>query len=103
MITEDFTTRIEIFSIIKEKLEVAELVLKTLKIEYEIVPPKTHTSKFRRLMYETSLGQVNDILASLDNGSKIYAKQIKNDFEARRYWRKQFQKFQEFKKFNHTN
>jgi len=103
MITEDFTTRIEMFSNIKARLEVAELVLKTLKIEYVIVPPKTHTSKLRRLMYETQLDQVNDILASLDNGSKIYAKQIKNDFEARRYWRKRFQKFQEFKKFNKTN
>ena len=103
MITEDFTSRIEMFSSIKAKLEVAELVLKTLKIEYEIVTPKTHTSKLRKLKYETSLNQVNDILASLDNGSKIYAKQVKNDFEARRYWRKQFQKFQEFKKFNKTN
>jgi len=103
MITEDFTSRIEIFSIIKAKLEVAELVLKTLKIEYEIVPPKTHTSKLRRLMYETSLGQVNDILASLDNGSRIHAEQIKRDFEARRYWRKRFQKFQDFQRFNKTN
>jgi len=103
MITEDFTSRIEIFSSIKAKLEVAELVLKTLKIEYEIVPPKTHTSRLWRLMYETPLDQVNDILASLDNGSRIYAEQIKNDFEARKYWRKQFQKFQEFKKFNSTN
>ena len=103
MITEDFTSRIEMFSSIKAKLEVAELVLKTLKIEYEIVPPKTHTSKLWRLKYETPLDQVNDILASLDNGSRIYAEQIKRDFEARRFWRKQFQKFQEFKKFNHTN
>ncbi|MCK4287488.1 MAG: hypothetical protein KAX18_14855 [Candidatus Lokiarchaeota archaeon] len=103
MITVDFTSRIEIFSIIKAKLEVAELVLKALKIEYKIVPPKTHTSKLWRLMYETPLDQVNDILASLGNGSRIYAEQIKRDFEARRYWRKRFQKFQEFKKFNSTN
>ena len=98
MITEDFTSRIEMFSSIKAKLEVAELVLKTLKIEYEIVPPKTHTSKLWRLMYETPLDQVNDILASLDNGSRIYAEQITRDFETRRYWRSKFQKFLPLKK-----
>ena len=103
MITDDFTTKIEMFSCIKAKLEVAEIVLKSLKIEYEIVPSKTHTSKLWRLMYETPLDQVNDILASLGNGSRIYAEQIKRDFEARRYWRKRFQKFQELKKFNRIN
>jgi len=103
MITEVFATKIEMFSNIKAKLEVAEIVLNTLKIEYEIVPPKTHTSKLWRLMYETPLDQVNAILPSLDNGSRIHAEQIKKDFEARRYWRKRFQKFQEFKKFNRTN
>jgi len=103
MITKDFTSRIEMCSSIKAKLEVAELVLKALKIEYEIVPPKTHTSKLLRLMYETPLDQVNDILASLDNGSSIYAEQIKKDFEARRYWRKQFQKFHDFQKSHNAN
>ena len=103
MITEDFTGRIEMFSNIKAKLEVAELVLKALNIKYDIIPPKTHTSRLRRLLYETPVDQVNDILASLDNGSKIYAEQITRDFETRRYWRKRFQKFQEFKKFNKTN
>ena len=99
MITEDFTSRIEMWASVKAKLEVAELVLKALKIEYKIVPPKTHTSKLLRLMYETPLDQVNDILASLNNGSRIYAEQIKKDFEARKYWRKQFQKFHKLKKF----
>ena len=103
MITDDFTTKIEMFSCIKAKLEVAEIVLKSLKIEYEIVPSKTHTSKLWRLKYETPLDQINDILPSLDNGSRIYAEQIKSDFEARKYWRKQFQKFHEFKKFSRTN
>ena len=100
MITEDFTPRIEMFSNIKAKLEVAEIILKTLKIDYEIVTPKTHTTKLWRLKYETPLDQVNDILASLDNGSRIYAEQMKKDFEARRYWRTQFQKFQEFRRSN---
>jgi len=54
-------------------------------------------------MYETPLDQVNDILASLDNGSSIYAEQIKKDFEARRYWRKQFQKFHDFQKSHNAN
>jgi len=103
MITEDFTSRIEMFSSIKAKLEVAELILKTLKIEYEIVRPKTHTSKLWRLIYKTPLDQVNDTLASLDNGSRIYAEQIKNDFEARKYWGKQFQKFHKFQKFQNKN
>ena len=100
MITEDFTSRIEMFSNIKAKLEVAELVLKALNIKYDIIPPKTHTSRLRGLLYETPEDQVNDILASLDNGSSIYAEQIKKDFEARKYWRKQFQKFHKLQKFH---
>jgi hypothetical protein len=95
--TENFTHRIEISSNIKARIEVAEVVLKTLKIDYEIVPSKPHTS---RLMYEKPLTQVHDILALLDNGSKIYAEQIKNDFETRRYWRKQFQKFHKLQKYH---
>ena len=95
MNTEDFTNRIELFSNIKARLEVAEVVLKTLKIDYEIVPSKPHIS---RLTYEKPLTQVHDILASMNNGSKIYAEQIKNDFETRRYWRKQFQKFHKLQK-----
>jgi hypothetical protein len=103
MITEDFTSRIEMFSSIKAKLEVAELVLKALKIEYEIVPSKTHTPKLKKLMYQAPLTQVNDILASLNYGSRIFAERIKKDFEARKYWRKQFQKFQGFRKFQSSN
>lgn len=77
----------------KAKLEVVELILKTLKINYEIVPSKTHKSKINRLMYEKPLDQVHETITSLDNVSKIYAEQVKKDFEARRYWRKMFQKF----------
>lgn len=81
---------------IKAKLEVVELILKALDIDYEIVPSKTYTSKLKRLMYDKPLDQVNETLATMDNGNKIYAEQIKKDFEARRYWRKLFQKFQNF-------
>ena len=81
---------------IKAKLEVVELVLKTLKIDYEIVPSKTSTLKLKKLMYEKPLDQVHETLTSMDNSSKIYAEQVKKDFEARRYWRKLFQKFQNF-------
>ncbi|MHA2181066.1 MAG: hypothetical protein ACXAAH_06565 [Promethearchaeota archaeon] len=80
---------------IKARIEVAEVVLKTLKIDYEIVPSKPHKS---RLMFEKQLTQVHDILASKNNRPKIYAEQIKNDFEARRYWRKQFRKFHKLQK-----
>lgn len=100
MIAKDFTHRIDIFSSNKVKLEVAEIVLKTLDIEYNIVPPKTHTSRLKRLMFEKPLADVHDILASLDFGSKKYAEQLKKDFEARRYWRTQFQEFKEFNKKN---
>ena len=103
MITDDLNNRIELSSNIKGRLEVAEVVLKTLKIDYEIIPSKTYTSRLKSLMYEKPLAQVNDILATADNGAKIYAEQIKKDFEARRYWRKRFQEFQDFRKFNRTN
>ncbi|MHA2034993.1 MAG: hypothetical protein ACW98X_01080 [Promethearchaeota archaeon] len=96
MIADDFTNRIEMFSIVKAKLKVAEMVLKALKINYEIVSPRNHTSRLRRLMYEKPLDQVHDMLLSMDSSSKIYAEMLKKDFEARRYWRKQFQKFQAF-------
>ena len=99
--TEDLASKIEMFSNLKAKLEVAELVLKTLKIEYEIVAPKTHTSNLLKLLYEKPL--VNNILASLNNGLRINAEQIKRDFEVRRYWRKQFQKFQDFQESSSTN
>jgi hypothetical protein len=98
MISDDFNERIEMTSNIKARLEVAEMILKTLKIDYEIIPSKNHPSKLKRLMYEKTLSQVHDILASLDNGSINYAEQMKNDFEARRYWRKQFQKFHKLHK-----
>ena len=98
MIAEDFHQRIEMFSSSKAKFDVVEIVLKTLNIDYTIVPSKTHTSRLKRLMFEQPLATIHDILTSLDIGSKGYAKQLKKDFEARRYWRKQFQKFQEFNK-----
>ncbi|MFX1525819.1 MAG: hypothetical protein ACFFCC_20105 [Promethearchaeota archaeon] len=44
---------------------------------------KTHASKLSRLMYEKSLNQSHDILASQDIGSEVYAKQLKKDFKAR--------------------
>lgn len=100
MIAEDFTHKIEMFSSSKAKLEVVEILLKKLKIEYRIVPSKTHTSRLKRLMIEKPLTHINDVLISLDNGSKRSAEQLKNDFEARKYWRKQFQKFIGFKKRN---
>ena len=99
--TEDFAYKIEMFSNIKAKLEVAELILKTLKIKYEIVPPKTHTSNLLKELYEKPLA--NDILTSLNNGLRINSEKIKRDFEVRRYWRKQFQKFQDFQEFSSTN
>ncbi|KKM00465.1 hypothetical protein LCGC14_1804240 [marine sediment metagenome] len=92
--TEDFACKIEMFSNIKAKLEVAELVLKTLKINYEIVPPKTHTSNLLKIINKKPL--VNNILTSLNNVYSINADHIKKDLEVRRYWRKQFQKFQDF-------
>jgi len=98
MIAEDFTHKIEMFSSSKAKLEVVEILLKKLNIEYRIVPSKTHTSRLKRLMFEQPLTIIHDILTSLDNGSKGSAEPFKKDFEARRYWRKQFQKFQEFNK-----
>ncbi|MBY8984320.1 MAG: hypothetical protein KGD65_04575 [Candidatus Lokiarchaeota archaeon] len=51
----------------KAKLEVVELILKTLEIDYEIVASKTHKSKLNRLMYEKPLDQVHETLTSLDN------------------------------------
>lgn len=100
MITEDFTHRIEMYSSSKPKLDVAEMVLKTLNIKYKILLSKTLTSRLKRLMFEIQLASVHDILTSLETGSKRYAEQLKKDFEARRYWRKQFQKCQEFNKKN---
>ena len=100
MIAEDFTHKIEMFSSSKAKLEVIEILLKKLKIEYRIVPSKTHTSRLKRLMFEQPLASVHDILTSLDIGSKGNNEQLRKDFEARRYWRKQFQKFRGFKKRN---
>ncbi|MHA2007615.1 MAG: hypothetical protein ACXABO_10140 [Promethearchaeota archaeon] len=98
MISEDFDHRIEMCSSNKAKLEVVELVLKTLKIRYDILPSIPHTSKINKLIFEESLAQVQDNLVSFDYGNKLYAEQIKMDFEARRYWRKQFQKFHKLEK-----
>jgi len=100
MIANDSTHRIEMFSSIKAKLDVAEMILKTLKIEYKIVPPETHTSRLKGLMHHQPLTNIHDILRSSDIASKKYVEQFKKDFEARKYWRKQFQKFQDFKKKN---
>ena len=100
MIAEDFTHKIEMFSNSKAKLEVIEILLKKLKIEYRIVPSKTHTSRLKSLMFEKPLTHINDVLISLDSGSKRSAEQLQKDFEARKYWRKQFQKFIGFKKRN---
>ncbi|MFX1457636.1 MAG: hypothetical protein ACFFDB_19900 [Promethearchaeota archaeon] len=92
MFANDFTTRRELSSNLKAKLEVAELVLKALKLDYEILPPRTHTTKLRYSKYEKSLEQVNGLLASQDIESSVYAEQLKNDFKARRYWRRKFQR-----------
>ena len=100
MIAEDFPQRIEIFATNKEELEAAEKVLKESNIEYKIVPSKTHTSRLKRLTFEKPLATIHDILTSLDFESKRYAEKLKKDFEVRKYWRKQFQKFQEFNKKN---
>ena len=99
MIADELTKKIGLLKNNKAKLEVAELILKMLKINYEIVTPKTQTSRIKSLMYDKPLAQVHDILASSDNGSKLYAEQLRKDFEARRYWRKQFQKFHKLPKF----
>ena len=98
MIADELIRRIGLLTNSKEKLEVAEIILKMLKINYEIVAPKTQTSRIKSLMYDKPLAQVHDILASSDNGSKLYAEQLRKDFEARRYWRKQFQKFHKLHK-----
>jgi hypothetical protein len=88
------------FSTIKAKLDVAEMILKTLNIEYKVVPPETHTSRLKRTMFQQPLSTIHDMLISSDMASKKYVEQFKKDFEARKYWRKQFQKFQDFKKKN---
>ncbi len=103
MITEDFIHRIEMFSSSKAKLKVVEILLKKLNIEYKIVSSKTHTSRLKRLIFEQPLASVHDLLTSLDIGSKRYAEQLKKDFEARRYWRKQFQRFKSFQKSIRTS
>ena len=102
--TDDCGKRIEPLSNTQAKLEVAELVLKALNINYEIVSSsKPPISKRRSLKYDLALNQIQDILVSSDNESKIYAEKIKEDFEARRYWRKKFKKFPDFKKFIKSN
>ncbi|MFW9897091.1 MAG: hypothetical protein ACFFD7_14900 [Candidatus Thorarchaeota archaeon] len=93
MFANDFTTRRELSSNLKAKLEVAELILKALKLDYEILPPRTHTKRLRHSKYEKSLEQVNGLLASKDIESSVDAEQLKNDFEARRFWRRKFQRF----------
>ena len=85
MIAGDSPHRIEMLSSIKAKFDVAEMVLKTLNIEYKIVPSKTHTSRLKRLMFEEPLTSIHDLLTSLDIGSMRNAEQLKKDFEARKY------------------
>jgi len=57
---------IEMHSNIKLKLEIAELVLKVLRIKYKIVTPKSHTYR----LYSKSLSQVQDSLALLNENCK---------------------------------
>ncbi|MFW9822313.1 MAG: hypothetical protein ACFFE4_05235 [Candidatus Thorarchaeota archaeon] len=93
MFANDFTTRRELSSNLKAKLEVAELILKALKLDYEILPPRAHKTKLKCSKYEKSLEEVNSLLTSQDIESSVYAEQLKNDFKARRYWRRKFQRF----------
>ena len=48
----------------KEKLNIAELILKTLDIKYQITTPKTHTSNLKNSLFRKSLSQVQDKLTN---------------------------------------
>jgi hypothetical protein len=45
---------------LKEKLDIAELILKTLNIKYQIKTPKTCASNLKNSLFRKSLNQVQD-------------------------------------------
>lgn len=53
---------IEAYNTLKGKLDIAELILKTLNIKYQIKIPKTHTSNLKNSLFRKSLNQVQDEL-----------------------------------------
>ncbi|MFX0005283.1 MAG: hypothetical protein ACFFA7_08310 [Promethearchaeota archaeon] len=58
--------KIEISHNSKEKLNVAELVLKTLGIQYHVQAPKTHTTGLLKSLLRKSLGEINDELTDFE-------------------------------------
>jgi hypothetical protein len=93
MIVDDFPKRIEIFMSNKAELEATEKILKASNIDYKITSSNIRKSKITRLIYSKSLSQVHDLLAESNKGYLEYINQFKKDLEARRYWRKKFQRF----------
>ncbi|MFX0004702.1 MAG: hypothetical protein ACFE9C_16445 [Candidatus Hodarchaeota archaeon] len=63
MTDNNFT--IEMYRDFKEKLNIAELVLKTLGIKYQIITPTTHTSNLKNSLLRKSLAQIQDELTIL--------------------------------------
>jgi hypothetical protein len=61
---EDY--KIDISQNFKEKLNIAELVLKTLGIQYQVQAPKTHTIGLLKSLLRKSLGEINDELSDLE-------------------------------------
>ncbi|MFX0040117.1 MAG: hypothetical protein ACFFCY_13215 [Promethearchaeota archaeon] len=55
---------IEMYQDFKEKLDIAELVLKTLGIEYHITTYKTQASNLRTSLLRKSLAQIHDELTN---------------------------------------
>ncbi len=63
---------IEMHHNFKEKLIIAETVLKTLGIKYQIKAPKTHTTSLLQSLLRKSLGEINDDLADLEYSGDDY-------------------------------
>lgn len=85
---------VEMFPILKGKLEIAEIVLKTLNIRYKIVTPKTHTTKLWKSLNKSRVKHQDNSFNNIhtENDNQTSAKLL--DHNARRYWRKKFEKFQ---------
>jgi hypothetical protein len=64
--------KIEINQNFKEKLNIAELVLKTLGIPYQIQASKTHTTGLLKSLLRKSLGEINDELSDLELNGNDY-------------------------------
>jgi hypothetical protein len=63
---EENAFMVEIANSNKEKLSIAETVLKTLGIRYQIKAAKTHNPRLKNSLCRKTLGEINDELITLE-------------------------------------